>query len=135
MITRHEKFRLPDVNNQNDWFIEVNWNKKDKKTNECKVVKVTHPDGSESLLKREQLHSVLFAIGNAAEQREMVPQSQKITRVYETTISVKAKKRVEKGEEITFPLRLTLPEKNQDIIGQAPKKDHIIGQGQRLIRK
>ncbi len=134
MIDHHEKFRIPDINKERDWFLEVNWNPKDKKTNDCKVLKITHPDGKESLVDKKHLVSVLFAIGNAAEQRDMVPQKQTLTKVYETVVSVKSKKRIEKGENITFPIRLNIPVSQQDVIGTVQKKREHIGEGTPLIK-
>lgn len=121
MMTNHEKFRMIDVNKEKDWFMEVNWDPKDKKTNECQIIRITHPDGSESLIKREHLNAVLFAIGRADEQREMVPQRNVLTRWYETVVSVKAKKDIYKGELITFPIKLSLPPITQDVIGSGKK--------------
>lgn len=136
MIDGHEKFRMEDIDKKAEWFLEVNWNEKDEKTNNCKVLRITHPDKTESFIKKEHLNAVLFAIGNAAEQREMIPQVVTKTKHYSTVVSVKATKDIRKGEEVTFPIELTLPADKQEKIGTAPKpKHHIIGTGTKINGK
>lgn len=109
MMTGYEKLRVPDQNLIHPFFIEVNWSKS-KKVNECKVLRITFPNGDTAFVKKEHLHAILFALGNAEEQRRMIPQTIQNVRWYETVVSVKAKKDIYKGENITFPLKITLPE-------------------------
>lgn len=109
MIHGHEMIRFPDENKERDLVFEVNWNQSDKKSKECKLIRVHYPDGSKAVIKREHLHAFLFAIGTEDQQREMLPIRKTQSRWYETVISVKAKKDIHKGEEITFPLKLTIP--------------------------
>ena len=117
MIKGHEIFKIIDENKINSFKIEVNWNEKDEKTNKCKMLRVIFPDGKECVIKKESLAAILFAIGNEEEQRKLIPQ--KITRVrwYETVLSVKATKDIRKGENITFPVKLTMPSEEEQIIG------------------
>lgn len=117
MIKSHEKFRILDENKLNNFTAEVNWNEKDEKTNNCKMLRIIFPDGKECIMKKEQFTALLFAIGNEEEQRKMIPQ--KITRVrwYETVLSIKATKDIRKGESITFPIKLTMPSEEEQIIG------------------
>lgn len=117
MIKHHEKFLMPDENKLKSFFIEVNWMSKDPKTNECKVLKVTFPNGDEVMLRKEYLAAVLFAIGTEEEQRNLIPQEITHNRWYETTVSVKAKKDIHKGEEITFPIKLSLPALKEEKVG------------------
>lgn len=126
MITDSEKFRIPDENKQHDFYAEVNWDKKNALTNECKIVRFTFPNGSEALVKKEYLHAILFAIGNEAEQQKLTPQITRTSRWYESTISVKATKDIKKGEEITFPLKLSLPTLEEERIGSPPKESKIL---------
>ena len=117
MITGHEKFRVPDINKSKDLLVEVNWTK-DPKIKDCKVLKFIYPNGDEAYIKKEHFNAILFAIGNEKEQQKMIPQ--KITRVkhYETVVSVKAFKNVRKGENLTFPISISLPTAEEEIIGK-----------------
>ncbi|MCK9370410.1 hypothetical protein M0R04_10920 [Candidatus Dojkabacteria bacterium] len=124
---------MPDLNKQNDWFLEVNWNPKDKKINDCKIVRVTFPDGKEALIEREKLHAVLFAIGRADEQRELVPQTQTRVMKFKKLLKVKAFKNMEKGEELIFPYEFEVPIAQIETIGKAPKQ-HVIGSNEKLIK-
>jgi len=123
MITGHEKFRLTDLGKKNDFTIEVNYKgDEDAETNECKILKITFSDGKECYIEKEKLNSVLFAIGTAAEQRQMIPQVIRRSRWYETVISVKAKKDIRKGEDITFPLKITLPTEEEAVIAEIKRE-------------
>lgn len=119
MINTYEKFKMMDQNKNHDFFIEVNYNLKDETTNECKILKVTFPNNDICYLDKKHLNEVLFAIGASAEQQKMIPQ--KITHVkwYETVLSIKATKDIKKGEQITFPIKLSLPKVEEEIIGEA----------------
>lgn len=122
MITHYEKFRIIDENKEKEFFVEVNWDEKDEKTNNCKILKITFPNGDQVLVKKEYLNSMLFAIGTAAEQQKMIPQTIKRSKWYETIISVKAKKDILKGENITFPLKITLPSVEQEAIAEIKRE-------------
>lgn len=116
MLKHHEKFRLLDENKANDFFFEVNWNPNDSKTNECKFIKVTFPDGREAIIRKEHFISVLFTMGSSEEQMKMIPEKQINVGWYETVVSVKATKDIKKGENITFPIKLSLPPREQEFI-------------------
>ena len=134
MIKGHEKIRLPDENKEHDLVLEVNWNPKDKKSNECKLIRVTHPDGKESVIRKEHFMAALFAIGNEEEQRKMIPAVKRTSRWYETVVSVEAKKDIAKGDKITFPIKLTLPTVEEEVI--ADMKRDIAKQGlTKLLRR
>lgn len=122
MLTDHEKFRVQDQGGKNDFFFEVNFNKEDEKTNDCKVVKVVFPNKQEAYIKREHLHAILFAIGNEEQQQKLIPQKVVHSRWYETILSVKATKDIRKGEQITFPVRLSMPDQTEEVIGDLKKK-------------
>lgn len=121
MIKGHETFRIPDESKLNEMLWEVNWNPKDPKTNECKMIRVTFPDGKVSMVKKEHMLAALFAIGSAEEQRNITPKIERRSRHYETVISVQAKKDIRRGESITFPLKLTLPTVDEEIIAEAKR--------------
>lgn len=121
MITQHEKFKLPDENGKHDLIAEVNWKEDDLLTNESKVIKFTFPGGKTAYVKRDYLMSFLFAIGRAEDQRKLIPQ--KITKVrwYETVLSIKATKDIQKGEQVTFPIKISIPNTIDTVIGDLTK--------------
>ena len=108
--------RLPDKNGKYDWYLEVNWKDDDPTTNESKVLKVTSPEGHESFIDREHFMSFLFAIGREEDQRDMMPQKISRVRWYETVLSVKATKDIRKGEAIVFPIKISLPAEEKEVI-------------------
>ncbi len=116
MITHYEKFRLIDENKENEFTAEVNWNPKDKDSNESKLVKFTFPDGRTAIIKREHLLGMLFAISAEDEQRKMIPQ--KITRVrnYETVLGIKASKDIYKDEMINVRVKIPINLGEDEII-------------------
>ena len=125
MLKHHEKFRLVDLNGKPAATVDVNWNPEDKKTNECKVLKFTYPDGTTSHVERKLLNELLFAIGKPEDQRKLIPQVNRKVRWYETTLGVKATKDIRKGETITFPIKITLPSIEEEVIGEIEKKYNI----------
>ena len=116
MIKNHEQFKIPDENKSKELILEVNWNPRDTKTNDCKFIKAIFPNGDTSLIRKEHLNAVLFAIGTEEEQRKMIPQTTIHSRWYETVVSVKAKKDIQKGDAITFPIKLSLPSLHEQAI-------------------
>lgn len=116
MVDKHLKFRLPDLNKEKEFTIEVNWDLKDKRTNESKILRCIFPDGSEVLIDKKHFHAVLFAIGNPEEQRKMVPQKLISTRWYETTLGITATKDIRKGELINVPVKLSMPTQEEEVI-------------------
>ena len=115
MIDGHEKFKMEDLAGKHDWFMEVNW-EDDKKTRDCQVIKLTFPNGDTAFTKKDHLYSVLFAIGNPKQQAEIIPQKLTRSRWYETTVGVKAKKDIRKGEQIIFPVKFSLPAVEEEVI-------------------
>jgi len=107
-----------DENKETEFFIEVNWDKNDLKINECKLVKFTFPDGKVAMIKKEYLLSVLFMMGTAEEQMEMVPEEHLTVRWYETVLGIKATKDIQKGEMINVPIKLSLPVGYDETIGK-----------------
>ena len=118
MLKTHEKFWLMDKAGKHKLFAEVNWNPKDSSTNECRVVRFTCPNGDEIHVDKKHLLEMLFAMGKPEEQQKMIPQ--KLTRVrwYETVLSIKAKKDIHRGELITFPIKLSLPPLEEEVVGE-----------------
>ena len=128
MILDHEKFRLQDESKENDFFIEVNWNPKDKKTNECKILKVVFPNGDEAFIKRDHLLAFIFAIGKAEDQEKLIPQKLEPVHWKRTVLGVRAKQDIQKGEMINFPVELSVPcaALQQDVIGGVPRGAKVI---------
>ncbi len=120
MITEYEKFEMQGLGESSNWLLEVNYNKNPEQ-NECKVLKITFPDGKLSYIKREHLMSVLFTIGRPEDQVDLVPYKIRKSKWYETIVSIKAKKNIEKGENITFPLKITLPSVEEEVIKKTNK--------------
>lgn len=118
MIDRHLKFKLPDENKEKEFTMEVNWDLKDSKTNECKIVKFTFPNGDVAMVKKEYLHAALFAIGKREEQMKMIPQKDISVKWYETVIGIKATKDIHKGEMINIPIKLSLPTREEEAIAE-----------------
>jgi len=113
-----------DKNGKNDVFFEVNW--KDKvDINNCQVVKVTLGE-KEAYIKRDELNAFLFAIGREEDQQKMIPQKLTKVRWYETVVGVKATKDIRKGEQINFPIKLSLPAVEKEIIGDVKKRQSNI---------
>lgn len=133
MIQGHEKFRIPDENKTHELQVEVNWNPTDTKTNKCKMLKLIFPNGNEALVKREHFQAIVFALSEPESQRKMIPQTISNTRWYETVVSVKAKKNIQAGEEITFPIKLTLPTLEDEVIGEM--KRELVEKGKIIIKK
>lgn len=118
MIKSHEKFRLADISKKHEFFAEVNWNEKDEAVNHCKLVRFTFPDGTQATIPKEHLMAMLFAMGNEAEQMKMIPQKLTYNKWYETVVSVVAKADIAKGEKLTFPIKISLPASEEDIVGR-----------------
>lgn len=125
MISDFQKFILPDANKKNNIKAEVNWNPTDVNSNECKIIKFILPNGKESYIKRDDLNEILFAIGKAEDQRRLIPQKLTHVKWYETVVGVKATKDIKKGEVINFPIKLSLPAGEEEVIGE-PKGSSII---------
>lgn len=121
MLTSHEILRVQDLGKKNEVLFEVNWNPKDKRSNESKLVRMTFPNGDVCTIKREELNAILFIIGRPDDQVKMIPKVERRSRWYETVVSVKATKTIQKGEEITFPLKITLPTLEEEVIAEAKR--------------
>ena len=117
MIKSHQSFRFSDRGTGIEFFAEVNWNGFDN----CEKVRFSFPGGEKVVIPRDALNAMLFAIGKPEDQMKMIPEVQTTNRHYDTVVSVRAKKRIEAGEEITFPISLTLPTLEQEIIAEAKR--------------
>lgn len=117
MLKTHEAFRLVDESKQNELKLEVNWNPKEEKSNECKLIRFTFPNGETSTIKREHLFSILFACGTDDQQRKSIPQRITKSRSYQTVLGIKATKNIKAGEMINVPVNIPLPDIVEDIIG------------------
>lgn len=124
---------MPSLDGGKNWYIEVNWKPEDEKTNECKILKITFPDGTEQLMKKEHLIAVLFALGNAAEQREMIPQKITKVRKFNKMLQVTATKDVQKGEKMIFPYSFEMAVDQYETVGNLKKvKKQPVGTGTKL---
>ena len=123
MLKGYEKLKLVDVYEKDTGVtFEVNWNPEDEKTNECKIIRVALRNNKEVFVKKDMFMSFLWVIGNNDEHMKMIPQTIRRSKWYETVVSVKAKKDIRKGDNITFPLKITLPTEEQEVIGTLNKK-------------
>jgi hypothetical protein len=102
MLKSYNKLKVPDENKSEDLLLESEWSPDDKKSNECKLIRVTL-GGKTCVIKKEHFYSLLFAMGNEEEQRSIVPEAKRTSRWYETIITVKAKKDVKAGEDFNIP--------------------------------
>ena len=120
----------PDLASQ-DIKWEVNWNLNDKLTNQCKVIKMTLPDGSVKFVSRKVLLEILFAIGKPEDQQKMIPQTLETIHHYKTVLGIKATSDISKGQMINFPVELSVPcaALQQDVIGGVPKGAKVMGNG------
>ena len=125
MIKTYEKFRIVDLAGKPAVEIEVNWELNNTEMNECKVLKFNYPDGTVSYVKRELLNQLLFAIGTPEEQRKLIPQKLTKVRWYETILGVKATKDIRKGEMINFPIKISLPPIEEEVISELAKSYQI----------
>ena len=117
MLDQYEKLVWVDADERDTGMrFEVNWAPDDAKTNECKVIKMTLKDGTVHYIKREMLNAFLWLIGTAEDQRKMLPQTIIKTKWYETVVSVKATKDIHKGEEVVFPIKISLPDERREAI-------------------
>jgi len=123
MIENYQKFVLEDQNKKNNLIIEVNWNPEDEDTNECKVLKLTYPDGKQAYIKKEYFNAFLFVIGSKEEQRKMIPQRIRSVREYQTILGIEAKKDISKGERINVLVTIPLPAIVEEIIAEVKKRD------------
>ncbi len=119
MLDTYEKFRLTNKTgrtDQDNLFAEVNWSDKEE-IQGCKVIKFTLGDKT-AIIDRNELNAMLFTIGTSQDQQKMIPQIIRRSKWYETIIGVKAKKDICKGEEIRFPLKITLPSIEEEAIAE-----------------
>lgn len=123
MLKSPQRFLLPPDNKHGgkQFHVDVNW-EDNVKTNECKVLRFTFPDGTHAFVERQHLMEMMFAIGSYEEQKDLVPQKLTRSRWYETTVGVKATKDIRKGEMINFPIKLSLPDQTDEILGPVWKR-------------
>lgn len=119
MISYYEKFRLLDEGKKHDFYVEVNWDKKNKAVKDCKLIKFTFPDGGQAIVKRELLNALLFTIARADEQREMIPVKVQPVHWKEVQVKIKATKDIRKGEDIIMsPFKISVPcDQTKEILG------------------
>ena len=120
MLKSYQKFRMMDKSKKNDFFIEINWNLEDEVTNDCKVFKITFPNGKESFIDKKHLLEVLFVAGSVEEKRQMIPMKLQSVHEREVKLSLKATKDIKKGEAINLkPIFISVPcDKSEEVIGE-----------------
>ena len=138
MLKQHEKFNIIDVGSrQTGMFWEVNWDPKDKSTNDCKVVKMTFSDGKEHFVSTKILLEILFALGKPGDQQNLIPQTLETIHHYKTVLGIKATKDLTKGEMINFPIELSVPcsALREDVVGKLSRdyKRGILGAGNEVV--
>lgn len=121
MLKTHERAEIKDLNGKGTGItMEVNWAPDDEKSNESKLIRLK-VDDKKYVVRKEEFLSFLWLIGNEDEHRKMIPQKLTKVRWYETVLSVKANKDIRKGEQITFPIKISLPAIEEEVIGEIKK--------------
>ena len=101
MIQDYQKMQLPDESKGGkNLIMEVNWSPDDPKTGQCKMIRLTYPNGDTAIVKREHLNQVLFAIGRPEDQRKLIPRKIEAVHWRPVRLSIKAEKDIRKGEQI-----------------------------------
>ena len=119
MLKERAKFNFEDKARKNNFTGEVNWNENDIDTNESKVIKFTFPNGDVSFVDRNHLNQFLFFIGTPEDQGKMIPQKFSTVRTHEGLMRMKAKKRIEIGEEIVSGYSIVCDNvKVEEVIGK-----------------
>ena len=121
MIKEYEKFRIVDHKETNHFLAEVNW-EDNKEISDCKIIKFTFPNGDNSYVKKEDLLAFLFVIGEQSEQSKIIPQKLTHSRWYQTVLGITAHKDIRKGEKIVVPVKISLPDMEEEVIGDTKRK-------------
>lgn len=116
MLSEHHIVNLIDRSGKHNFTAEVNWNPEDAKSNKSKVIRLKCSDGKEAYVTREDLLQFFFAIGTPEQQQKLMPQTLTKMRWYETILTVKAHKDIRRGEEVTFPVKLSLPPIEDEVV-------------------
>lgn len=122
MINWYDKLRLTDHQHENDLIVEVNWNGSDQ----CKMLRFTLPDGSQSFISKEDLMSMLFYIGKPSEQNSMVPQIITKVRKHESLFWGIAHKDIRKGERIIFAGKLTCDRSHREEVISKSERNRLL---------
>ena len=102
--------------------LEVNWNPDDENSNDCKVIKLTLPEGKDYYVKKEEFLSFLWLIGTSEEHTKMIPQNIVTKRRFEGLVKMKATKDIRKGENIVARCFHDLPLFEEEIVGRIQDK-------------
>lgn len=109
MIEGHQRFRIPDHSGNNHIIAEINWDESDPEVAKCRLIKFKLPDGTRSIVKRDDLNQILFAIGDKESQMSLIPQELQAVHWRKTILGVKATKDIKKGEMVNFPIEISFP--------------------------
>ena len=92
MISTHEKIRLtPELS------CEVNWN---KAVTPCKKFRFTDEKGTQHIVDRDSIYSMLFMFGDDEQQSSLVPVVSTQVREIVKLLKIRVKKDIKKGQEI-----------------------------------
>lgn len=121
MLKEHNILRIgtPEAN----VGFEVNWSEAED-VRDCQRIRIHVPKGKEDrtfVVKKEELHAVLFTFGNRQEQMKMIPQVESRSRHYETVLGIVAKQDIKKGEKINVAVSIPLPTFEEEIIADAKR--------------
>jgi|SRR3990167_2101122 len=138
MLKEREKFNIIDVDERSTGMVwEVNWSEQEE-VKDCKLVRMTFPDGKTAIVPTKILLEVLFVCGQPEDQQKLIPQTLETIHHYKTTLGIKATKDIHKGEMINFPIELSVPcsALREDVIGSLPKeyKQGVMNGGLPLIK-
>ena len=118
MLKGYEKLQILDADDKpTGMTIEVNWSEAPHVT-DCKLLRITFPDGKQTMVKKGMFLGFLWAIGSVEEHKKMIPQTLTKVRWYETVVSVKVKRDIKAGENLTFPIKITLPKIEEEALGE-----------------
>ena len=68
------------------------------------------------------LKTILFALSNPQEQKDMMPLQMVTQRKYQTMLGIKAQKDIKKGEVINFKVDIPLPPIEKEIMMEATRQ-------------
>lgn len=108
-------FSVGDISGRGkEVLFDINWNSLVKKKGYIRI----SIDGHDAVVSREHLWGVLFMLGSAKEQEQMISPFAKKTQVtkYLRMIGVTASKDIQKGELLNVPLEFTYNPENERLV-------------------
>jgi SET domain-containing protein len=111
MLKYKNTAKLKDLNEVNDFFIDINFDKKKRE-----YVKVRVAD-KEALIDKQDLYLVAFAIADETIQEKLLPVKQVNVVEHTRAIKFKATKDIKKGETITANITYEVPKSIVEYLG------------------